>query len=380
MPRFVLILLLLVCAFNCKAATGAEVNHIREIATNVVEVSEPYYFPRLAFELGKYPCMESLNALSLMWGKCQVEPNPYTSSTTRDDLYIARAYILYSVARIGSTFPPGAQMLKEHSEISRPLGMAFLQAKSNALISFLKKGVPGLIGSIKPASSDTEVYLMKKFIPGTDFIIKNCPDLNGEGIRFEDLRRMLEAICLLEMSGSKDALPLLNQMLGTNDARYWEKAVFRAVYNLDITDEEKFEFYKRAYAMTKNKTVDKAPKNLKGEPEFSIRNISGEAHLILLVSRLDIPIKEKGQLYEKSLVSKSFTAKEAVVDAMIREGLFKNLMAVFSGRNKDMNLAQFAIYRLGYDASAGSKDILKKLVKGENKTLAETAKEALLIK
>ena len=55
-------------------------------------------------------------------------------------------------------------------------------------------------------------------------------------------------------------------------------------------------------------------------------------------------------------------------------------MAVFSGRNKDMNLAQFAIYRLGYDASAGSKDILKKLAKGENKTLADTAKEALLIK
>ena len=68
------------------------------------------------------------------------------------------------------------------------------------------------------------------------------------------------------------------------------------------------------------------------------------------------------------------------MDAMVREGLFKNLMAVFSGRNKDMNLAQFAIYRLGYDASAGSKDILKKLAKGENKTLADTAKEALLIK
>ena len=336
MQRILLTLLFLTCAFNGLAATGAEVKHIKEIATNVVEVSDPCYFPRLAFELGKYPCMESLDVLNLMWGKCQEAPNPYTSSTTRDDIYVARAYILYSVARIGSTFPPGAQMLKEHSEISR--------------------------------------------LPGTEFIIKNCPDLGGEGIRFEDMRRMLEAICLLEMSGSKDALPLLNQMLGTNDSRYWEKAVFRAVYNLDITDEEKFEFYKRAYGMTKNKTVDKAPKNLKGEPEFSIRNISGEAHLILLVSRLDIPIKEKGQLYEKSLVSKSFTAKEAVVDAMIREGLFKNLMAVFSGRNKDMNLAQFAIYRLGYDASAGSKDVLKKLVKGENKTLADTAKEALLIK
>ena len=260
MPSLILPLFFLVCAMICPAATGAEVKHIREIATNVVEVSEPYYFPRLAFELGKYPCMESLEALNLMWGKCQVEPNPYTSSTTRDDLYIARAYILYSVARIGSTFPPGAQMLKEHSEISRPLGMAFLQAKSNALISFLKKGVPGLIGSVKPASSDTEIYLMKKFIPGAAFIIKNCPDLNGEGIRFEDLRRMLEAICLLEMSGSKDALQLLNQMLGTNDARYWEKAVFRAVYNLDITDEEKFEVYKRAYAMTKNKRLTRRPR------------------------------------------------------------------------------------------------------------------------
>ena len=375
-----LFLLLIFASISALGVTKDEIKHVKEIATNVVEISDPCHFPRLAFELGKYPCSESLDALNLMWEKCQEAPNPYTSSATREDIYIARAYILYSVARIGATYPSGAQMLKEHSEISRTLGMAFLQAKSNALISFLKKGIPGLIGSISPASSDTEIYMMEKFIPGTKFIIKNCPDVNGVGIRFEDLRRMLEAISLLEMTRSKDAIPLLNQMLGTNDSRYWEKAVFRAVYNLDITDEEKFEFYKRAYAMTKNKTVDKAPKNLKGEPEFSIRNISGEAHLILLVSRLDMPIKEKGQLYEKSLVSKSFTAKEAVVDAMIREGLFKNLMAVFSGRNKDMKLAQFAIYRLGYDASAGSKEVLKKLVKGENKTLAETAKEALLIK
>ena len=187
MQRILLTLLFLTCAFNGLAATGAEVKRIKEIATNVVEVSDPYYFPRLAFELGKYPCMESLDVLNLMWGKCQEAPNPYTSSTTRDDIYVARAYILYSVARIGSTFPPGTQMLKEHSEISRPLGMAFIQAKSNALISFLKKGVPALIGSVKAASSDTEIYLMKKFIPGTEFIIKNCPDLGGEGIRRPDL-------------------------------------------------------------------------------------------------------------------------------------------------------------------------------------------------
>ena len=65
---------------------------------------------------------------------------------------------------------------------------------------------------------------------------------------------------------------------------------------------------------------------------------------------------------------------------MVREGLFDKLMVLFSARNKDMNLAQFTIYRLGYDSAAGAKDLLIKISKLENKTLSDTAKEALLIK
>lgn len=373
-------IILAVASIASFGVTKAELNHIREIATNVTEVAEPAYFPRLAFELGKYPCDESLKALDMMWERCEEKPNPYTSSTTRDDLYVARAYILCSVARIGASYPPGDKMLKEHVEISRPLGMVLLNSKKTPLLAFLKKSVPSTLSGVSGAASDTELHLMKRYIGGSDFVLKNCPDLNGEGIRFEDYRRILEAIALLEMTRSPEALPLLNQFLGTNDSRYWEKPVFRAVYNLDVSDEEKFEFYKRAYKLTQNKTLDKAPKNLKGEPEFSIRSISGEAHLVLLISRLNVPIKEKGQIYEKSLASKSFSAKQAVVDAMIREGLFKNLMAVFSARNRDLNLAQFALYRLGYDGAAGSKEVLKKVAKGENATLAMCAKEALLIK
>ena len=65
---------------------------------------------------------------------------------------------------------------------------------------------------------------------------------------------------------------------------------------------------------------------------------------------------------------------------MIREGLFDKLMVIFSRRNKDMNLAQFTIFRLGYDSAAGATDLLIKVSKLENKTLSDLAKEALLIK
>ena len=380
MRRFLIFLLFFLTAACAFSITPLEKKHIEEIATNVVEVSEPTHFPRLAFELGKFPCNESVMALNLMWEKCQEKPNPYVSRTTREDIYNARAYVLYALARIGSKYAPGQKMLNEHFEISRPLGIAFMQSKNASLMKYLQRGVSSLSESAELVSSDTELHLMKRYIGGSEFILKNCPDLNGQGVRFEDYQRILEAIALLEVSRSKDALPLLKLLLGREESRYWEKPVFRAVYNLDLTDEEKFEVYKTAYKETKNKTADKAPGNLKGEPEFDIRNISGEAHLILLMSRLNIPIKEKGSFYEKSLASRSFSAKEAVVDSMIREGLFDKLMVIFSSRNKDMNLAQFTIFRLGYDSAAGAKDLLIKVSTLENKTLSDLAKEALLIK
>lgn len=373
-------LLVFLAASAALAITPLEKKHIEEIATNIVEVSEPTHFPRLAFELGRFACDDSLQALNLMWQKCQDKPNPYVSRTTREDIYVARAYVLYALARIGVKYAPGQKMLNDNFEISRPVGIAFQQAKNGSLLKYLKRGVSGLAASNPLVSSDTELHLMKRYIPGSEFILKNCPELNGQGVRFEDYRRILETICLLETTRSKEALPLLTLLLGKDESRYWEKPVFRAVYNLDLTDEEKFEFYKTAYKETRNKTADKAPGNLKGEPEFDIRYISGEAHLILLVSRLNVPVKEKGSLYEKSLASKSFSAKQAVVDAMVREGLFDKLMVLFSARNKDMNLAQFTIYRLGYDSAAGAKDLLIKISKLENKTLSDTAKEALLIK
>ena len=374
---FSLFLLTSLCAFS---APSLEKRHIEEIATNIVEYSEPTYFPRMAFELGRFPCDDSLMALNLIWAKCQEKPNPYVSRTTREDIYTARAYVLYALARIGMKYAPGQKMLNDYFEISRPLGIALLQAKNGSLLKYLKRGVSSLSGNIELVSSDTELHLMKRYISGSEFILKNCPDLNGQGIRFEDYKRVLEAIALLEISHSKEALPLLKLLLGREESRYWDKPIFRAVYNLDLTDEEKFEFYKTAYKETKNKTADKAPGNLKGEPEFDIRYISGEAHLILLMSRLNVPLKEKGSFYEKSLASRSFSAKEAVVDAMIREGLFDKLMVLFSNRNKDMNLAQFTIFRLGYDSAAGAKDILIKISKLDNQTLSELAKEALLIK
>ena len=374
------LMLFVLTPLSAFSITPFEKKHIEEIATNVVEVSEPTHFPRLAFELGKFPCDDSVMELNLMWEKCQEKPNPYVSRTTREDIYAARAYVLYALARIGSKYAPGQKMFNDYFEISRPVGIALTQAKNGSLLKYLKRGISSLSGSTEMVSSDTELYLMKRYIGGSEFILKNCPDLNGQGIRFEDYQRILEAIAMLEFSHSKEALPLLKLLLGREESRYWEKPVFRAIYNLDLTDEEKFEVYKTAYKETKNKTADKAPGNLKGEPEFDIRYISGEAHLILLMSRLNIPLKEKGSFYEKSLASRSFSAKQAVVDSMIREGLFDKLMVLFSNRNKDMNLAQFTIFRLGYDSAAGAKDLLIKISKLENKTLSDLAKEALLIK
>ena len=376
---FLIFILLTTLSAGAAQVTKLELAHIAEIATNIFELKDPAHYPRLAYELGKFPCDESLQALALMLEICEGKGDINQSSVWRDNVYLARSYALYAMARIGSRYAPGQKMLQTHFEISRPLGMALLHVKPRDLMPLMQQEVGFLTEKFTKVKSDTELYQMKNHVKGSAFILANCTGIS-EGIKFEDYLRILEAISLLEATKSAEALPLLNTLLGVPEARYWEKPVFRAVFNLKIDDAKKLDFYKKAYADTRNKTVDPAPVNLKAEPEFDIRTISGEAHLILLISRLEVPLKDKAPFYEKSLASKSFTAREAVVDSLVREGLFDKLNVIFSPKNRDNNLKYFTIYRLGYDSAAGSKDLLKKVASSTTGDLAEAAKEALKIK
>lgn len=361
------------------AVTPLQKSHIAEIATNVTQIADPATYPRLAYELGRYPCLQSLEALMLMLEACNGKGDMNQSILWRDNAYRARAYVLYALARIGAQYLPGRKALEANFEISRPLGMALLQTKGG-LMPLLQKEVGFLMDKYTTVSSDQELYQMKRHIPGSVFILENCPDVKGLGIRYEEYMRILEATALLEATKSEKALPLLTKMLGSKESRYWEKPVFRAVHNLKVSDEKKLEFYAKAYALTRNMTQDKPPVNPKAEPDFDIRNVSGEAHLIFLISQLDVPFDKKIPFYEKSLASRSYTARAAVVDSMVRERMFDKLAPIFGPRNRDISLKEFTIYRLGYDSAAGAKDLLVKLSKSGDQNIAKDAQEALKIK
>ena len=111
MLRIVLTLLLLVCAFNCKAATSAEVKHIKEIATNVVEVSEPYNITIAIFCSNKFLTIRKLTVYKGKFTFCFYNSktfesiistakqnkcnNDYKNNTNKNLLYHKKYYTPY---------------------------------------------------------------------------------------------------------------------------------------------------------------------------------------------------------------------------------------------------------------------------------------------
>ncbi len=137
--------------------TPAQIRHVEEIATNIVEIADPAAFPRLAYELGRYPCSQSLEALQLMLAKCEEKGDINQSAVWRDNIYLARAYVIYAMARIGLQYGPGEKMLDQTFEISRPVGVALMHAKRSKLAELLQKEVSFLMEKPARVSSDVEL-------------------------------------------------------------------------------------------------------------------------------------------------------------------------------------------------------------------------------
>jgi len=355
--------------------TPEDIQLIAELHTNILFTYIPESLKGMAQQLGRIRHKSSVPALEDLLKKCDDIEKQNPRYEVVEAVNVARAYGIHALARLSKRFPKCRQIINDNFKISRPTGIAVIQARYPDTVRLIANEINRLFSEYPSITSDrTMVNDIKSRYPGISFIMDSRFAEDPEAVDEKLLSAMLDTAVVIEQSRSPQAVTICRRMLSHEGSFYWEKLVYRAVANLSIHPARRYEFLRSRLNTSRNKDRDECSWDL-GNPDsifFSIKNISSEAFLLLSMWRMPYSLQQKVNDTTKSLNSKSFTARAAAIDCLATTpGSTRSLKGVLY--SKDPATRRFMAIRLSTETNNVARAILKRLADDKDPAVSAEA-------
>lgn len=348
--------------------TPEDLQNLAQIHTNILLTYIPESLKGMAQQLGKIRHRDSLTALEDLLRKCDEIEKQNPRYEVVEAVNVARAYAMFSLARLSKQFPAARRVIQDHFKISRPAGIALIKSRYPDMLKLVTAEIDRLFSEYPSVTRDRRtVNDIKSRYSGVGFIMDARFSEEPEAVEEELLDAMFATAVVIEQSHSAKALPVCRRLLSHEGAFYWEKLVYRAVANLAIHPSRRYEFLRQRLQYARNKARDDCTWDLSNPDSilFSIKNISSEAFLLLSMWRMPYSLQQKISDTVPALQSRSFTARAAAIDCLATTpASTRHLREVLY--NKDPDTRRFLAIRLSTETNTIAGALLKRLVDDED--------------
>ena len=300
-------------------------SQLAQISTNIQNCYAPVFLISAAVRVGKLGGNKSVDVLAEILKKCDELDLSRASRNSGNQTDIARAYAMFYLARRSVEFPHAKGIIEDNFALKRPICIALSKAKYYDLYKLMNNEVSRLLSkypsTINNKNIADEITLSH---PGIKFILKNRYDSENKIVDEKLLDAMLNFALSIETIRSSKYLEICKKVLKHNGSYLWDKPVIRAVMKNKTSDFNKYQLIKNTLKSTRNTENDKCEWDFNNPAtiNFSIKNISSEAYMILSLWRLNIERKKKMAETINSLSSSSFTAKTAAIDRLASDNAY----------------------------------------------------------
>jgi hypothetical protein len=343
--------------------TPEDLQNLAEIHTNIILTYIPESLKGMAHQLGRIRHRDSLKALEDLLRKCDEIEKQNPRYEVVEAVNVARAYAMFSLARLSKQFPAARRIIHDYFRISRPTGIAIIKSRYPDMLKLIIAEIDRLYTEYPSVTRDRQtVNEIRSRYAGVGFIMDARFREEPEAVEEELLDAMFATAVVIEQSRSGKALPVCRRLLSHEGAFYWEKLVYRAVANLAVHPARRYEFLRQRLQYARNKARDECTWDLSNPDSilFSIKNISSEAFLLLSMWRMPYSLQQKISDTVPALKSRSFTARAAAIDCLATTpASTRQLKSVLY--DKDPNTRRFLAIRLSTETNTIARSILKKL-------------------
>ncbi len=358
---FIIFFLLTIGLHDRVYASTITDSQLAQISTNIQNCYAPVFLISAAVRAGKLGGNKSVNVLEEILKKCDELDFSSVSRNSGNQTDIARAYAMFYLARKSVKFPHAKGIIEDNFVLKRPVCIALSKAKYHNLYKLMNNEVSRLLSKYPSTINNKNTAdEISSSHPGIKFILKNRYDSENKIVDEKLLNAMLNFALSIEIIRSSKYLEICKKVLKHSGSYLWDKPVIRAVMKIKTSDFNKYQLIKSTLKSTRNTENDKCEWDFNNPAtiNFSIKNISSEAYMILSLWRLNIERNKKMAETINSLSSSSFTAKAAAVDR-----LASDKKTIFYLRkileSNDVNLRKFLALRLAEEANAPARKLLK---------------------
>ncbi|MCK5852967.1 hypothetical protein KAH27_08075 [bacterium] len=338
-------------------------SQLAQISTDIQNCYTPVFLINAAVRAGKSGGNKSVDVIEEILKKCDELDFSSRSRNSGNQTDIARAYAMFYLAGKSVEFPQAKGIIENNFVLKRPICIALSKAKYYDLYKLMNNKVSRFLSKYPSTINNKNIaYEIASTHPGIKFILKNRYDSENKIVDEKLLDAMLNFALSIETIRSSKYLGICKKILKHNGSYLWDKPVIRAVMKIKTSDFNKYQLIKNTLKSTRNTENDKCEWNFNNPAtiNFSIKNISSEAYMILSLWRLNIERKKKVAETINSLSSSSFTAKAAAVDRLASDKKTISYLKKVLG-SKDVNLQRFLALRLAEEANVPAQELLRVL-------------------
>jgi len=339
----------------------------------------PGYLRSAASKLGRIHHPDSVAALNAILERCAEIDEMSSRTTAGKQTDIARAYAMYSLARLSPEFSECHRIIEDHFAINRPVCIALARSKYQPLFKLFSDELVRLFSLYPSTCKSPELAAtLATSHPGVAFLMNSRSDGGTDVVDEEFLNAMLDAAVILESTRSRKAFPVCKQMLRHDGSYLWEKLVYRAIARLRVGPMQRYDFLRKRLRLARSKENDKCKWDWTNQDSivFSIRNTSAEAFLLLTMWHMPVSMKMKVADVLPSLESTSFTARAAAIDRMATTPQTTRKLAR-ALQSKDVDTRRFLAVRLSAETNGVAAAMLRKLAEDGDEGVALEATKAL---